>query len=106
MVFVSDSYDNYLPEELVKEVEEYEKNFTRSRQKRRSKFPSNEDIVNAILEVTGGALARYNVENLYDLVLEHLRSKGFDTSMVTESRVERLVSSLIRRGALADRLSK
>ncbi|MCC6016572.1 MAG: hypothetical protein LM582_05980 [Desulfurococcaceae archaeon] len=99
-----ENYDKYVPEDVLKEIDEYEKRQRVSRSRARTRMPSNEDIVKAILEVTGGKLTRYNVEDLYDNVVEYLRNQGFDTSMLTPSRVERLVSSLIKRGVLANML--
>lgn len=98
------NYDKYLPEDVVKEINEYEKKYRTSKTKARGKFPSNEDIVNAILEVTSGKLTRYNIEYLYDNVVEYLRNQGFDTSALTPSRIERLISSLIRKGVLTNML--
>jgi hypothetical protein len=99
-----ENYDKYVPEDVLKEIDEYERRQRVSRSRARTRMPSNEDIVKAILEVTGGKLTRYNVEDLYDNVVEYLRNQGFDTSMLTPSRVERLVSSLIKRGVLANML--
>lgn len=100
----SDSYDQYIPEDVVKEINEYEKKHRIAPSRTKARFPSNEDIVDAILNVTGGKLTRYNIENLYDNVVEYLRQEGFDVSAVTPSRVERLVSSLVKKGVLSDRL--
>ena len=101
-----DNYDKYIPDDVLQEVSEYERKTVKSPQRRKGRFPSNEDIVKAIIAVTGGTLTRYNVEDLYDNVIEYLRSMGFDTSAVTEGRIERLVSSMLKRGALSEKLSK
>lgn len=98
------NYDKYLPEDVMKEINEYERKYRTSKIKTRGRFPSNEDIVNAILEVTSGKLTRYNIEYLYDSVVEYLRNQGFDTSALTPSRIERLISSLIRKGVLTNML--
>lgn len=98
-------YDDFLPEDLVKEVKEYEERFSKkSRGKGRARFPSNEDIVDAIINVTGSILTRYNINDLYINVIDYLKSQGFDTSALTESRVERLVSSLLKKGVLCKKL--
>lgn len=96
-----DNYDKYIPDDVVQEINEYEKKLRRSNLKGKTKLPSNEDIVNAIIKVTGGSLTRYNIENLYDNVIEYLKHQGFNTSVVSEYRVERLVESLIRKGSLS-----
>ncbi|MEM1646072.1 MAG: hypothetical protein QXL96_09445 [Ignisphaera sp.] len=98
------NYDQYIPEDVVKEIDDYERRFKVSKPKTKGRFPSNEDIVNAILRVTSGKITRYNVENLYDDVIEFLKREGFDTSAITPSRIERLVSSLVRRGSLSSEL--
>lgn len=98
-------YDEFVPEEFVREVEEYEKKLSeRSGSRGRMRFPSNEDIVDAIIKVSGGTLTRYNIEDLYISIIEYLKSQGFNTSALTESRVERLVSSLVKKGVLSKKL--
>lgn len=103
MVYGINGYDQYVPEELVKEIDEYEKKYRKQQSKPRGRgvFPSNEDIVNAILKVTGGRITRYNIDNLYDSVVEYLSNQGFDVSVLTPSRVERLVESLVRKGVIS-----
>jgi hypothetical protein len=100
----NENYDRYVPEDILKEIDDYERKQRVSRPRAKGRLPSNEDIVKAILEVTAGKLTRYNVEDLYDNVVEYLRNQGFDTSGLTPSRVERLVSSLIRKGILTSML--
>ncbi|MEM1526510.1 MAG: hypothetical protein QW775_02255 [Ignisphaera sp.] len=99
-----ENYDQYVPEDIVKEIDDYERRFKVSKPREKGRYPSNEDIVNAILRVTSGKLTRYNVENLYNDVVEFLKREGFNTIAVTPSRIERLVSSLIRKGVMSSEL--
>ncbi len=97
---------SYTPEELVKEVEEIEKEemkaFRSSGSKRR--FPSNEDVVEAIKELTGGVITRGNIDSLYEAVKKYLEEKGFDTRFLAERRFWRLVTNLAKKGVLKVRL--
>lgn len=99
-----DNYDQYIPDDLVKEIDEYEKKYRSPSGRSKGVLPSNEDIVNAIIEVTGGTITRHNINDIYDNVIKYLKSQGFNTSAVTASRVERLVSTLLKRGVLSKKL--
>lgn len=99
------NYYDFIPEEVIQEIREYEEKIDRkSKGRSKTRFPSNEDVVDAIMKITGGVLTKHNVETLYDNVIEYLKNQGFNTSALTESRVERLVNSLIRRGVLSKRI--
>jgi len=95
-------YD-YLPSDALKDVEAEESRRWIS-QRRRARFPSNEDIASAIREVSGGVITRYNVDQLYEEVLRILKEKGFDVSYVTPGRVERIVASMLRRRTIHAKL--
>jgi hypothetical protein len=92
-----------VPKELLDEIVEYEEREHGRRtvsKNRKRKFPSNEDIVEAIKEVSGGTITRHNIDVLYDAVKQYLEEKGFDTTALNESRFWRLVTNLTRRGHL------
>ncbi len=94
------------PEDVLKEVEEYEEQelsrYRTSRTKR--KFPSNEDVADAIKAVCGGVITRATIDELFDAVKKYLEEKGFDTKFLTEGRFWRLVTSLARKGVVKVRL--
>jgi len=96
------NYD-YLPSDALKDVEA-EESRRGIAQRRRSRFPSNEDIASAVREVSGGVITRYNVDQLYEEVLRILKEKGFDVSHVTPGRVERIVASMLRRRSIHAKL--
>ena len=94
------------PEDVLKEVEEYEKReLSRYRVSgAKKRFPSNEDVVDAIKAVSGGVITRANIDHLFETVKKYLEDKGFDTRFLTEGRFWRLVTSLAKKGVLKLRL--
>ncbi|RLG76355.1 MAG: hypothetical protein DRO12_04445 [Thermoprotei archaeon] len=94
-----------VPEDILDEVLEYEEE-SRERRGTKSKkpFPSNEDIVEGIMEVSGGIITRSNIDELYEAVLKRLEEKGFETRFVQETRFWRLVTSLVKKGRIKLRL--
>ncbi len=103
------SLDNELldviPEDVLEEIKEYEEKFLRPRVRgAKKKFPSNEDVAEAIKIVSGGTITRANIENLYEAVKKYLEEQGFDTTFLSESRFWRLVTSLARKGAIKLRI--
>ena len=94
-----------VPEDALREIEEYEeKEYGHRSGKRKRKYPSNEDIVEAIKNVSGRSLNRYNIDSLYDAVKQYLEERGFDTSALNESRFWRLVTNLAKKGYLKTNL--
>ncbi len=95
-----------VPEELLREIEEFERSEREKHRKSGSKkpFPSNEDVVEAIKEVSGGVITRGNIDELFDAVKKHLEDKGFDTRFLTEGRFWRLVTSMAKKGIIKVRL--
>ena len=91
-----------VPEEIVREIEEYEREERARHRASGSKrpFPSNEDVVDAIKEVCGGVITRDTAEHLFEAVKRHLEEKGFDTRFLTEGRFWRLVTNLVKKGIL------
>jgi len=91
-----------VPEEILREIEEYEKEERARHRVSGSKrpFPSNEDVVAAIKEVCGGVITRDTAEHIFDAVKKHLEEKGFDTRFLTEGRFWRLVTNLVKKGVI------
>jgi GTPase SAR1 family protein len=91
-----------VPKEALEEVLEYEEQVygRKAGGKKKGRYPSNEDIVEAIKEVSGGVLTRYNVDVLFEAVKQYLEERGFDTSALNESRFWRLVTNLVKKGHL------
>ncbi len=89
-----------IPQDVLEDVLRYEEEYLRkemSKGKSQRKFPSNEDVVEAILEVTGGIVYSSTLENLYDMVKKRLEEKGYETKFVNEKRILRLLSSLAKK---------
>ncbi|MDK6028387.1 hypothetical protein QPL79_03295 [Ignisphaera sp. 4213-co] len=93
-----------VPSDVLKEIEEYEETMHSRRTSKRRKYPSNEDIVNAIRNVTGGVVNRHNIDLVFDAVKQYLEEQGFDTSALNESRFWRLLSSLVRKNVIRTEL--
>ena len=94
-----------IPRDILNEVLEYEEEVRERRSARsRKPFPSNEDIVEAIMEVSGGVITRSNIDELYEAVLKHLEEKGFETRFVQETRFWRLVTTLVKKRRIKLRL--
>ncbi len=95
-----------VPEDVLKEVEEYEKSEREKYRRSGSKkpFPSNEDVAEAIKEVCGGIITRGNIDTLFEAVKKHLEEQGFETRFLTEGRFWRLVTNLVKKGVIKVRL--
>ena len=96
-------YLDTVPEDVLEDVLRYEEEFLKrefqgTRGKRR--FPSNQDIAEAIVQVTGGVLYEAGLPDLYELVKKRLEEEGFDTSFVGERRVIRILNSLVKKGVI------
>lgn len=63
-------------------------------------YPRNDDIAEAILEVTG--IPTLKPEDLPDRVRRVLEERGFYTGLVTDKRVWRIYETLVRRGRIYD----
>ena len=95
-----------VPEDVLREVEEYEKSERERHRRSGSKkpFPSNEDVAEAIKEVCGGVITRGNIDSLFEAVKKYLEEQGYDTRFLTEGRFWRLVTSLAKKGVIKVRL--
>ncbi|ABN69659.1 hypothetical protein Smar_0552 [Staphylothermus marinus F1] len=93
-------YSEYIPEDLLEEIMEYEKE-----NKRRNKkiYPSSRDIVETVKEAA--IMARgVHPDEFPDIVLRLLKEKGFDTRYVTVKRIWRVYENLVRKGVIPDTL--
>ncbi|MEM0027164.1 MAG: hypothetical protein QXT53_06390 [Ignisphaera sp.] len=93
-----------VPSDMLKEIEEYEESIRGRKSSKKGKYPSNEDVVEAIKTVTGGVINRFNIDALFDSVKQYLEEHGFDTSALNESRFWRLVSNLVKKNILRSEL--
>lgn len=96
-------YLDSVPRDVLEDVLRYEEEFLRrefSRGRGKRRFPSNQDIAEAIVQVTGGVLFEAGLPELYELVKKRLEEEGFDTSFVGERRVVRILNSLVKKGVV------
>lgn len=96
-------YLDKVPSEVLEDVLRYEEEYLRrehGRVKGKRRFPSNQDIAEAIMQVTGGILYQAGLPDLYELVKKRLEEEGFDTSFVGERRVIRILNSLAKKGVV------
>ena len=96
-------YLDSVPRDVLDDVLRYEEEFLRtefSRGRGKRRFPSNQDIAEAIVQVTGGVLFEAGLPELYELVKKRLEEEGFDTSFVGERRVVRILNSLVKKGVV------
>ncbi len=97
-----EDYSNYITPDLLRDIEEYERSIAKrnSNEKRKSRFPSDKDVVEAIKQLTQGVLTRDIAENLYERVKEFLEEQGYDTRYMYRRRFWRLVTNLVKKGIL------
>ncbi len=93
---------NYIPEDVLEEILEYEEQH-RGRKKKHKPYPSSRDIVEAVEEAALKARG-IHPDNFPELVLEILREKGFDTSHVNIKRIWRTYEKLVREHVIPDTL--
>jgi rRNA maturation endonuclease Nob1 len=90
-----------VPKDVIEEIKEYEEKYLKKEAgKKKAKFPSNKDIAEAILRVTGGIVYADALEELPEKVREVLREDGFDTRFVGTKRIQRLLLSLESNGRI------
>ncbi len=95
-------YSQYIPEDLLEEIEEYEKEIRAGKRKKRN-YPSSRDIVLAVKEAALKARGLHP-DDFPRIVLEILEEQGFDTSYVTVKRIWRVYEKLVRSGVIPDTL--
>ena len=94
---------DYIDEDLVREVLEYEEKHVRRRGRPRKKpYPTGRDIARAV--VTAVATFYGHPDDFPSFVLELLESEGFDVRHVTVKRIWRMYEELVRRRVIGDRL--
>ncbi len=98
----SDEY--YIPEDVLREVEEAEKEFyEKGSRKKKTRYPSSRDIVEAVI-IVAKTFRASSPEEYPDAVLEYLQEKGYDTRHVTVKRIWRTYEKLVREGVISDYL--
>ncbi len=90
----------WLPEDMLKEVIEHEKLPKPRKSRKWRPFPTNKDIMRAIVDVTGGVIYGDTLENLHEKVVERLKQEGFEVRYVSARRVWRLVEYLVGKGRI------
>jgi hypothetical protein len=76
---------------MLREIEEYERNeYIKQNRMVKRKYPSNEEVVNAIKNLTGGTINKHVIDNFYEVVRKYLKDKGFDVSALNEKGFEDL----------------
>ena len=95
-------YSDYLPEDVLKEIEEAEREIAERAPRRKKPYPSSRDVVEAVIE----AVRRFDghPDEFPDFVLNLLRSKGFEVRHVTVKRIWRTYENLVRKGVIGDKL--
>ena len=96
-----EDYDKYIPEDLLKEIQEAERKD--NHRKSKARYPSSRDIVNAVIEAAHMGRSMHP-NDFPELVITLLQSRGFDTRHVTEKRIWRTYENLVRRGVISDSL--
>ena len=90
----------WIPENMLKEVIEEEKRMRTHGKRAWKPFPTNKDIMRAIVHVTGGVIYRQTLQDLHWEVIERLKQEGFETRFVSSKRVWRLVQYLAEKGRI------
>jgi len=93
-------YSEYLPEDVLEEVLDAEREERERRRRRRLPYPTSRDIVEAVVEAT--RLFTGHPDEFPDFVLELLRRRGFYVGFVTVKRIWRVYEDLVRRGVISD----
>ncbi len=97
---VSEDWSNYIPEDVLREIEKEER---KERKREKVLLPTSRDIVNAVIAASKRAKAIHPDEFPW-LVIQILKSKGFNTKYVTVKRIWRTYESLVRKGIISDTL--
>lgn len=98
---MSDELD-YVPEDVLKEVLEAEREILPRRRRRMKPYPSSRDLVEAVVEAVRSFSG--HPDGFPEYVLRILEEKGFETRHVTIKRIWRTYEALVRRGVIGDRL--
>lgn len=94
---------DYVEEDLVRDVIEYEEKHIRRRARRRKKpYPTGRDLARAVVEAASTFYG--HPDDFPPYVLDILESEGFDVRHVTVKRIWRMYEELVRRRVIGDRL--
>ncbi len=94
-----------VPEDIIREIKEYEENYNLRSVKRVKKkpYPSARDIVQTVMEAIESFYG--HPDEFPDYVLRLLETKGFCTRHVTVKRIWRTYETLVKRGIIRDKLN-
>ncbi len=95
-------YSDYVPEDMLEEVLEYEKSVKRG--KSRVRYPSSKDIVEAV-KVAAERARGVHPHDFPEIVYRVLEEWGFSTKFVTIKRIWRTYETLVLRGIIRDVLN-
>lgn len=97
-------YARYVPEDVLKEIIEYEEKSRVKHSRKKRAYPSSRDIVEAVIEASSQACS-IHPDEFPDMVFRILEEKGFSTRYVTVKRIWRTYEMLVKRGVLRDVLN-
>ena len=91
----------YIPEDVLREVLEAEKEFRKSKRKGRARYPTSRDLVEVVKE-TSQVCRGIHPHEFPQLVLKALEQRGFSTKYVTIKRIWSVYEALVRRHVIVD----
>ncbi len=94
---------DFVPEDLLKEIEEAERELRGKGSRPRKPYPSSRDVVEAVAEAARMCRGA-RPDEFPELVRKLLEERGFDVRHVTDKRIWRTYENLVRRGFLPDTL--
>lgn len=92
-------WSEFIPQDVLKKSIKSEDKITR----RKQPYPSARDVVKAVIEAAKMAKGIHPHDFPY-IVIEILKSNGFNTKHVKISRIWRTYEALVRRGIISDTL--
>ncbi len=95
-------YSEVVPEDVLREVEEAERELRAGAPRRKKPYPSSRDVAEAVAEAA--RTFEGHPDEFPDYVLRLLRSKGYEVRHVTIKRIWRTYENLVRRGVIGDKL--
>ena len=93
---------DYVDEDLVREVIEYEEKYKRRSVWKKKPYPTRRDLARAVVEAA--SMFYGHPDDFPRFVLDILESKGFDVRHVTVKRIWGVYEELVRRRVIGDRL--
>ncbi len=95
-------YSNYIPEDVLEEIREYEEE-VKGRRRRRKNYPTSKVIVETVKEAAL-SVRGIHPHDFPSIVLQILRDRGYDVEYVTIKRIWRIYEKLVRSGVIPDTL--